>query len=167
MLENPITDITIALELNYFQLNSAEYFIPVAVKMPGSELVLAQRRGAKRMTLDVIVEVKDDYGITQQNMRDKLDMYAHRQVGRAARLTADSIRDRLHPPAGEYVIKFLVRDAESGASERIRRTSHSRTSIARRRSLPISTVVLGSQRVPLGSELFSVKTAQTQKSATR
>src|SRR5687768_7762526 len=74
MLENPVTDITIALELNYFQLNSAEYFIPVAVKMPGSELALAQRRGAKRMTLDVIVEVKDDFGFTQQNMRDKLDV---------------------------------------------------------------------------------------------
>ena len=48
MLENPITDITIAMEVNYFQLNRAEYFVPVAVKMPGSELALARRRGAAR-----------------------------------------------------------------------------------------------------------------------
>ena len=48
MLENPITDITIAMEVNYFQLNRAEYFVPVAVKIPGSELVLAQRGGAAR-----------------------------------------------------------------------------------------------------------------------
>src|SRR5688500_5781911 len=40
MLENPITEITVALELNYFQLNSAEYFIPVSVKIPGRELAL-------------------------------------------------------------------------------------------------------------------------------
>ena len=46
MLENPVTEITIAMELNYFQLNSAEYFVPVAVKIPGSELALARRRGA-------------------------------------------------------------------------------------------------------------------------
>jgi VWFA-related protein len=36
MLENPITEITIAMEVNYFQLNRAEYFVPVAVKIPGS-----------------------------------------------------------------------------------------------------------------------------------
>ena len=48
MLENPVTDITIAMEVNYFQLNSAEYFVPVAVKIPGSELALARRRGAPR-----------------------------------------------------------------------------------------------------------------------
>src|SRR5207247_5697431 len=47
MLENPITDITIAMEVNYFQLNTAEYFVPVAVKIPGSELALARRRGAQ------------------------------------------------------------------------------------------------------------------------
>ena len=43
MLENPVTDITIAMEVNYFQLNRAEYFVPVAVKIPGSELALAKR----------------------------------------------------------------------------------------------------------------------------
>src|SRR5262249_30129783 len=43
MLENPITEISLAMEVNYFQLNSAEYFVPVAVKIPGSELALARR----------------------------------------------------------------------------------------------------------------------------
>jgi VWFA-related protein len=74
MLENPVTDITIAMEVNYFQLNRAQYFVPVAVKIPGSELALAQRGGAKRTVIDFIGEVKDDYGYTQQNLRDKLDI---------------------------------------------------------------------------------------------
>ena len=74
MLENPVTDITIAMEVNYFQLNRAEYFVPVGVKIPGSELVLAQRGGAARTVIDFIGEVKDDYGITIQNVRDKLDI---------------------------------------------------------------------------------------------
>ena len=30
MLEDPITDITIALELNYFQISRSEYFVPVS-----------------------------------------------------------------------------------------------------------------------------------------
>ena len=43
MLGDPITDLTIAMEVNYFQLNRAEYFVPVVVKIPGSELALARR----------------------------------------------------------------------------------------------------------------------------
>ena len=44
MLGDPITDLTIAMEVDYFQLNRAEYFVPVVVKIPGSELALAQAR---------------------------------------------------------------------------------------------------------------------------
>ena len=43
MLGDPITDLTIAMEVNFFQLNRAEYFVPITVKIPGSELVLAPR----------------------------------------------------------------------------------------------------------------------------
>ncbi len=38
ILGNPITDITIAMEVNYFQLNRAEYFVPVGGKDPGSRI---------------------------------------------------------------------------------------------------------------------------------
>ena len=41
MLEDPITDLTIAMEVNYFKLNRAEYFVPVMIKIPGSELLMA------------------------------------------------------------------------------------------------------------------------------
>ncbi|HEY2905169.1 MAG TPA: VWA domain-containing protein, partial [Vicinamibacterales bacterium] len=37
-LEDPITEIPMAAEVNYFQINAAEYFVPVSVRMPGSEL---------------------------------------------------------------------------------------------------------------------------------
>src|SRR5687767_8645435 len=159
MLENPVTDITIALELNYFQLNSAEYFIPVAVKIPGSELALASRRGAQRTTLDFIVEVKDDpYGFTQQNMRDKLDIRLTDKT--AAQLANQPIQYEtgftLLP--GKYVIKFLARDAEAGRIGTYQ-TSFTVPNLDKEaKKLPISTVVLSSQREPLGAELHSVKT---------
>ena len=51
LLEDPITDLPIAMEINYFQLNSAEYYVPIAVKIPGSELVLA-RTGRRRTYAD-------------------------------------------------------------------------------------------------------------------
>ena len=114
MLDNPVTEITIAMEVNYFQLNRAEYFVPVAVKIPGSELALARRRGAQRTLIDFIGEVKDDYGITIQNVRDKLDIKLSDDT--AAQLATRPIQYEtgftLLP--GKYVIKFLARDAETG-----------------------------------------------------
>src|SRR5207244_7148497 len=58
MLENPVTDITIAMEVNYFQLNRAESFVPVSVKIPGSQLALARRRGAGRAAVEYRGAVK-------------------------------------------------------------------------------------------------------------
>jgi VWFA-related protein len=158
MLENPVTDITIAMELNYFQLNSAEYFIPIAVKIPGSELALARRRGAQRTMLDFILEVKDDYGFTQQNMRDKLDIPLSNQT--AAQLASQPIQYEtgftLLP--GKYVVKLLARDAEAGRIGTYMASFTIPNLNKEEKRLPISSVVLSSQREALGSELHSVKT---------
>jgi VWFA-related protein len=157
MLDNPVTDITIAMELNYFQLNRAEYFVPVHVKIPGSELVLGKRRGAQRTQLDFIGEVKDNYGITIQNVRDKLDIPISDKT--ATELAARPIQYEtgftLLP--GEYVIKFLARDAEAGRLGTYQ-TSFTIPNLLREEvRLPISSVVLSSQRVPFGEELHTVK----------
>jgi len=157
MLENPVTDINLALEVNYFQLNRAEYFVPVSVKIPGSELALARRRGAARTLIDFIGEVKDDYGITIQNVRDKLDVKLSDQT--AAELAKRPVQYEtgftLLP--GKYVIKVLARDAETG---RIGTYQAAFTVPNLNRELvrvPISSVVLGSQRLALGDAIYTVK----------
>jgi VWFA-related protein len=158
MLENPVTDIPIALEVNYFQLNRAEYFVPVAVKIPGSELALARRRGAQRTQLDFIGEVKDDFGVTIQNVRDKLDIRLSDQT--AADLASRPIQYEtgftLLP--GNYVIKLLARDAEAGRIGTYQ-TSFTIPNLNREETrLPISSVVLGSQRVALADALHNART---------
>ena len=74
MAKDPITELTIAMELDYFQLNRAEYFVPLVVKIPGRELALAKRGGAQRTLIDFIGEIKDDYGSTITNVRDKVEI---------------------------------------------------------------------------------------------
>ena len=51
MLGDPITELTIAMEIDYFQLNRAEYFVPVVVKIPGRELALGAQ-GRRRTHTD-------------------------------------------------------------------------------------------------------------------
>ena len=114
MLGDPITELTIAMEIDYFQLNRAEYFVPVVVKIPGRELALARKGGAERTLIDFIGEVKDDYGSTIQNVRDKVDIKLSGET--AAKLAKQPIEYdtgfTLLP--GKYKIKFLARDAETG-----------------------------------------------------
>jgi VWFA-related protein len=166
MLDNPITDMTVALELNYFQLNSAEYFVPIAVKIPGRELAMARQRGAQRITLDFIAEIKDDpYGITYSNMRDKVEK----------NLADSTVQQLAGQPIhyetgftllpGKYMIKFLARDAESGRIGTFQTKFVVPNLDKELQKLPISTVVLGSQRVPRGAELANVNTNNSKAAA--
>ena len=129
----------------------AGYFVPIAVKIPGSELALAQRRGAKRVTLDFITEIKDDpYGFTQGNVRDKVEKNIAEET--AAQLASQPIHFEtgftLLP--GNYVVKFLARDAEAGRIGTYQAKFTVPNLDKEKAKLPISTVVLGSQQVPLG-----------------
>src|SRR5439155_4735672 len=69
-LEDPITEIPMAMEVNYFQISSAEYFVPVSVRMPGAELTRARAAGASQVSVDMIGELKDEFGVTHRNIRD-------------------------------------------------------------------------------------------------
>ena len=156
MLENPVTDITIAMEVNFFQLNRAEYFVPVSIKIPGSELALASRRGAQRTQIDFIGEIKDDYGITIQNVRDKLDIRLSDQT--AAELAGRPVQYdtgfTLLP--GKYVIKILARDSETGRIGTYLNAFTIPNLNREEQRLPTSSVVLGSQKVPLNDAIFTV-----------
>ncbi len=77
-------------------------------------------------SIDFIGEIKDEYGITIQNIRDSIDDQAERRRCRAARAPADSVRERLHAAAGQ------VRD--QGARARRHDRPHRHVSDAVRRS---------------------------------
>jgi len=162
MLDNPVTDITIAMEVNYFQLNSAEYFVPVAVKIPGSELELARRRGAARTLIDFIGEVKDNYGYTMQNVRDKLDIKLSEET--ASQLVTRPIQYEtgftLLP--GTYVIKILARDSTTGRIGTYQAPFTVPNLMKEDVRLPISSVVLSSQRVPMTEALHTVQNGSAQ-----
>jgi hypothetical protein len=158
MLQNPVTDVTVALELNYFQLDSANYFIPVSVKIPGSELELARRRGAKRLLLDALVEVKDDFGVTQQNIRDRIEKDVSQVDAEAMSTRPIQYETGFTLLPGNFVIKFLVRDAEAGRIGTFIANFTIPNLNKELEKLPISSVVLASQRQPMSEALFSVKT---------
>src|SRR6266705_5250971 len=135
------------MEINYVQLNRAEYYVPVVMKIPGSELALARRGGAERTLIDFIGEVKDEYGTTIQNVRDKVDIKLSDAT--AAELAKRPIEYdtgfTLLP--GKYSIKFLARDAETGRIGTYQTSFVIPNLNKEEKRVPISSVVLGSQRI--------------------
>lgn len=155
MLPDPITDLTIAMEIDYFQLNRAEYFVPVVVKIPGRELALAKRGGAERTEIDFIGEIKNAYGTTITNVRDKVS-------AKLSDATSSELSKRpiiydtgftLLP--GNYTFKFLARDAETGRIGTYQTAFVIPNLNNEEKRLPISSVVLGSQRVDLEDALYN------------
>ena len=156
MSANPVTDLTMALELNYFQLNSAEYFVPVFMKFSGSELELARRRRRSRLVLDVLAEVRTAHGVTIQNLRDKLDVELPGDT--ASRLATQPLLYEtgftLLPD--DYVIRIVARDAMTGILGTYE-TAFTVPNLEREeRLVPLSSVVLGSQESRRGDELHRV-----------
>src|SRR5215471_11552679 len=150
MLEDPLTELTIAMEIDYFELNRAEYFVPVVVKIPGRELALAKRGGASHTLIDFIGEIKDVYGgRTVSNVRDHVSI----------KLSDATALELSHRPIeydtgftllpGKYMIKFLARDNETGRIGTYQTNFVIPNLNKEEKRIPISSVVLSGQRVDL------------------
>ncbi len=157
MLGDPVTELTIAMEINYFQLNRAEYFVPIMVKIPGRELALAKKRGAEHTLIDFLLEVKDELGngMTVQNMRDNVNIKLSDET--AAELAKRPVEYdtgfTLLP--GKYSIKFLARDDETGRIGTFQTPFVIPNLNKEVKRVPISSVVLSGQRVDLKDAIYN------------
>jgi VWFA-related protein len=114
MSDNPITDIPLAVEVDYFRISPTAYFVPVSVKIPGSVIALAQKKAVGETEFDFIGNVMDERKQVQGMVRD----FIHIKVPTT---DAEKIASRnFHYDAGftlapgRYRMRFLVREGQSG-----------------------------------------------------
>ncbi|MDX2151375.1 MAG: VWA domain-containing protein [Bryobacteraceae bacterium] len=148
-LGDPITDLSIALEVNWFRQARDRYFVPVAVKIPGSDIELARRGGAEQARLDFLGEVRDARGAIKGSVRDEVTIKLKgERVGQlASRNLQYDTGFSLAP--GEYRLRFLARENVSGKMGTFETRFVVPDLTAEQRRLPISTVVLSNQREKL------------------
>jgi len=158
MLEDPVTELSIAMEIDRFQLNRAEYFVPIIVKIPGRELALAKRGGAEHTLIDFVGEIKDLVGgTTVSNVRDNVNIkLSDATAAELARRPIEYDTGFTLLP-GKYMIKFLARDDETGRIGTYQTTFVIPNLNKEVAHIPISSVVLSSQRVDLKDALFSAE----------
>jgi hypothetical protein len=143
-----------AAEVNYFQINAAEYFVPVSVRMPGSELAAAASSGASHVDIDVIGEIKDEHGVTYRNVRDLIRVTLARGAASSHMIQYETGFTML---PGSYVIKLLARNDSTGRMGTFQ-ASFTVPNLEREVThVRLSSVVMTNQLAAAGDAMFTVK----------
>jgi hypothetical protein len=129
------------------------YFVPVTVKIPGSELELAHGKGVESTKLDFIGEVRDSKGVVQGNVRDYQEIKLKGETAGtlSKRTLAYDTGFTLAP--GAYTLKFLTRENETGKMGTFETRFVVPDLTTQLQYLPISSVVLSNQRQDLSTAL--------------
>jgi VWFA-related protein len=114
MLGDPVTDLSLTAELDYFRLARDRYFVPFSVKIPGSEIALAKSKGNAQTEFDFIGQVRDTHDKLIAVVRDGIKIKLSEQT--AAQLSAAPLAydTGFTLPPGKYAFKFLARENETG-----------------------------------------------------
>ena len=160
LLGDPVTDMSLAMEVDYFRLARDRYFIPLAVKIPGSEIELARHGGAESTRLDFIGEVKDAKGTLVGNVRDNIEVKLKGETAQQLAKTTLEYDTGFSLGPGTYNVKFLARENETGKMGTFETKFVVPDLTTEQKYLPISSVVLSNQREKLEN---AVATAERDK----
>lgn len=109
-LGNPVTELPLAVEMLYFRLEKGRYYVPIAIKIPGSQIEVK----SGKTDLDFLGNVRDSKGRTVASLRDAIKIKL--PEGAAEKLAQRSLlydaAFQLAP--GEYRLKVLARENQTG-----------------------------------------------------
>ena len=144
---DPVTDLPLALQINYFRVGPTSYFVPVSIKVPGSVVALAARGGASVTQFDFAGQIQDEQHAVAGNVRDNISIKLDQDHAAKARSFQYDAGFTLEP--GRYHMKFVVRENVTGKMG----TFETRFTVpdlsADTTGLKLSSVVWSSQREPL------------------
>jgi len=138
----PAVDISMYLEAFYFRVSQNQYYVPMSLIVPGSQIPFTHSKDQDKATLDIIGQVKNAQGIAVGNVRETVKLAVDGTIGAARRNIQYSTGFTLAP--GHYHVKFVTRENETG------NMGSFETDLVvpdqRKQTIRLSSVVLSSQR---------------------
>ncbi|HUS07900.1 MAG TPA: VWA domain-containing protein [Bryobacteraceae bacterium] len=160
LLGDPITDLRVALEVNYFRLTKDSYFVPVSVKIPASQISLKKAGADETTELDFIAQIRDKSGKLVGNLRDGIKVKLKEAEASQTKKRSFQYTTGFTMIPGEYKLKFLTRENQTGKMGTFETKFTVPDLTQSTDALRLSSVVWSSQREPLAS---AVGTAGTSK----
>jgi VWFA-related protein len=156
-LGDPMTDLAMAMETDYFRIMSDRYVVPITVKIPGADIELAKRGGAESTRLDFIGQVRNAKGQLAGAVRDFIPVKLKEETAAelAKKTWAYTTIFTLQP--GTYTIKFLARENESGKMGTFETKFVVPDLTTSQTYLPISSVILSNQREDMTKTVASAE----------
>ena len=145
-LGDPVSELPLALEVDYFRVAQNRYLVPISLKIPGSVLALAKKGGKASTDFDFIGQVREQpsgrlVGGVRDNIAVKLSdsdvsQLEHRHLQYDAGLTL---------PPGKYNLRFLARENQTGKMGTFE-TNFVVPDLSVSKDLRLSSVILSSQK---------------------
>jgi VWFA-related protein len=145
-LGDPVSELPLALEVDYFRVAKDRYSFPISVKIPGSAVGL-QKKGAKQVAdFDFIGQIRDSSNKLVAGVRDNITVKLGE--GDAASLGRKNIQyDTVPLPLapGTYSLRFLARENQSGKMGTFE-TKFTIPDLNSEKTLRLSSVIWSNQR---------------------
>ena len=145
----PLTEIPIALQVDYFRVGPTSYFVPVSIKVPGSAVELAAKGGGAFTNFDFLGQIQDEQHAVAGNVRDNIKIKLDQTKSATAGRKGFQYDAGFTLAPGRYRMKFLVRENVSGKMG----TFETRFTIpdlsADTSGLKLSSIIWSSQREPI------------------
>ncbi|HEX4167220.1 MAG TPA: VWA domain-containing protein [Bryobacteraceae bacterium] len=157
--DNPITDLPMAVEVDYFRLEKAKYFVPITVKIAGSALTF-QKKGAKQATeLDFVAEVRDYRNHPAASVRDTIPLKVASDV--AGQVVQKSVQydTGVTLTPGKYNLRFVARENGEGKVGTFE-TPFTVPDLSSGTALRLSSLIFSDQRGPVSEQVGGVKNSQ-------
>ena len=150
---DPITDVPVAIEIDWMRMGKGRYFVPVSVKVPGYAIPLKKKGTSEVTSADFMAQIRDSKGVAVTAVRDSVEIQL--RENKAGMLAARSLLYdtgfTLGP--GKYTLKALVRENQTGTIGTFQtkfEIPELESSIDR---LALSSMVLSTQRAKVGEEV--------------
>jgi VWFA-related protein len=144
-LGDPVSELPLALEVDYFRVAKDRYFVPISVKLPGSAIGMTKKRAGQTTSLDFIGQVRDSTGHLAGGVRDQINVKL--SEADAAQLDRRHLQydTGLTLAPGAYSLTFLAREDLTGKMGTFE-TKFTVPDLNTGKALRVSSVILSSQK---------------------
>ncbi len=149
-LDDPFTELPLALEVDYFQTARDKYFVPITVRISGTSLDLSAKSSTD---LDFIGQIRDPHGKMLGGVRDEIKLKLTEE--NAAQLAQRHVEydTGVTLPPGDYNLRFLTRENQSGKMGTFEMKFTVPDLSKPSPSVHMSSVVWSNQREPLAASI--------------